>query len=70
MREDRFLSRRRREGLINVTPFWAILMAKVKDPEPGGGAAGNVDKHVHARKNTPLRLQKATGGGLRRSCTS
>lgn len=47
MRKDRFLSRWRRQGgkLINVTPFWAILMANVRDPEPGGGAAGSAHEH-------------------------
>lgn len=57
MRKDRFLSRRgREEGLINVTPFWAILMANVKDPEPGGGAARN----VHERHRD---FRKRVGGG-------
>lgn len=27
----------REKGLINVTPFWVILMANVKDPELTGG---------------------------------
>lgn len=60
MRKDRFLGRRGREGeLINVTPFWAILMANVKDPEPGRrrGRERARAREKHATK------KKGRGGG-------
>lgn len=64
MRKDRFLGRR--GGLINVIPFWVILMANVKDPEPGGGEVGtHASTCASARKNTLSRLRKVRewGGG-------
>lgn len=35
-REAGAVSREKRD-LINVTPFWVILMANVRHPEPTGG---------------------------------
>lgn len=60
MRKD---SPRQAGGLINVTPFWVILMANVKEPEPGGGEVGTrAHTCTSAPKNTLSRLQKVSEG--------
>lgn len=77
MREDRSHGRREplaggkeRGDLINVTPFWVILMANVRHPEPTGGQVS--EKHastwpgeealVHARSPWTFRWRQRRSG--------
>lgn len=56
-------------GLINAIPFWVILMANVKDPEPGGGEVGTrASTRTSAPKNTLSRLQKVSEGAAEEPC--
>lgn len=53
MREDRSNGRwelltGKKGDLINVTPFWVILMANVRHPEPTGGEVSKKSTQARA----------------------
>lgn len=64
MRKD---SPRQAGGLINVTPFWVILMANVKEPEPGGGEVGTRARTCTSAPKNTVETSESERGGLWRS---